>query len=76
MYVSPSFPLRCIFGFYFHNFYLASQRIISKENRVSENTRFQGIDALSVRSSAFSIYLVSNASRFVGFRVAVEALLK
>ena len=30
------FPLRFIFGFYFHNVYLASQRIISKENRISE----------------------------------------
>ena len=30
------FPLRFIFGFYFHNVYLVSQRIISKENRISE----------------------------------------
>ena len=56
------FSLRFIFGFHFHNVYLASQRIISKENRISDNHVISRYGCTE-RHFAFSFYLVSNAIR-------------
>ena len=70
------FPLRFIFGFYFHNVYLVSQRIISKENRISEKQVISRYVCTECQS-ALSFYLVSNASRLVFWvRIAVRALFK
>ena len=70
------FPLRFIFGFYFHNVYLASQLIISKENRISEKQVISRYVCTECQS-AFSFYLVSNGSRLAFLvTIAVGALLK
>ena len=56
------YRLMFIFGFYFHNVYLASQRIIFKENRISEKHVISKYGCIECQS-AFSFYLVSNGSK-------------